>query len=80
MSNLEPPPGEKALPPASMIDESWALYRWLQVQLLFSVDVFARYQGNKPDLNSRATFEKLEHDVLDAQVMRMRMRMTSETQ
>lgn len=68
-SNLEPPPGEKALPPASMIDESWALYRWLQVQLLFSVDVFARYQVNKPDLNSRATFEKMEHDVLDAQVL-----------
>jgi hypothetical protein len=68
-SSLEPPPGESALPPGDVIDESWALYRWLQVQLLFAVDVFARYQGNKPDLNSPAIFEKMEHDVLDAQVL-----------
>jgi hypothetical protein len=52
-----------------MIDESWALYRWLQVQLLFAVDVFARYQGVNLDIANPIIYEKMEHDVLDAQVL-----------
>ncbi len=68
-SNLEPPPGETALPPAELVDESWALYRWLQVQLLFALDVFVRHQGIKPDLGNPSIFEKMEHDVLDAQIL-----------
>lgn len=68
-SNLEPPPGESSLPSAEMIDETWALYRWLQVQFLFSVDVFARYQGAHPDITNPKIYEKMEHDVLDAQVL-----------
>lgn len=68
-SNLEPPPGETALPPADLVDESWALYRWLQVQLLFTLDVFVRYKGEMPDLNNLSIFEKMEHDVLDAQIL-----------
>ena len=66
---LESPSSESKLPPAEMINESWALYRWLQVQLLFAVDVFARYQGIVPDITKVAMYEKMEHDVLDAQVL-----------
>lgn len=68
-SNLEPPPGQKPFPPASAITERWALYRWLQVQLLFSLDLYVRYRGEVPESLSPAMYEKLEHDVLDAQVM-----------
>ncbi len=68
-SKLEPPLGETSLPAAANVDESWALYRWLQVQFLFSVDLCVRYQGKVPKNLSPKVFEKLEHDVLDAQVL-----------
>ncbi|BCK86524.1 hypothetical protein MIZ01_0286 [Sideroxyarcus emersonii] len=68
-SNLEPPPGERPLPPSSLVTEDWALYRWLQVQFLFGLDLYVRYQGNIPSKFSSAIYEKLEHDVLDAEVL-----------
>lgn len=66
---LEHPPGGKQLPPSEIVNEDWALYRWLQVQMLFAIDVFVRYQGQKPDTSSANIFVKLEHDVLDTQVL-----------
>jgi hypothetical protein len=68
-ASLEPPALEKPLPPASLLDEQWALYRWLQVQFLFGLDLYVRYQGQVPKVFSPAVFEKLEHDVLDAQIL-----------
>ena len=68
-SRLEPPPGEQPLPPSRLVTEDWALYRWLQVQFLFGLDLYVRYQGNFPAEFGAATFEKIEHDVLDAQVL-----------
>lgn len=68
-ANLEPPPGQGPLPAANVVTEEWALYRWLQVQLLFTLDLFVRYKGAIPDNLSPAMYEKIEHDVLDAQVM-----------
>jgi hypothetical protein len=68
-SQLQAPLGEKPLPPAAIVDESWAIYRWLQVQFLFALDVCVRYQGAVPETLTSKTFEKLEHDVLDAQVL-----------
>ena len=52
-----------------MIDENWALYRWLQVQLLFALDVFVRYQGKSPDIENPRIYERMEHDVLDTQLL-----------
>ncbi|MNT61706.1 hypothetical protein D3C72_1993660 [compost metagenome] len=49
--------------------EDWAIYRWLQVQFLFALDLYVRYQGKVPDSMGSAAWEKLEHDVLDAQVL-----------
>lgn len=66
---LEQPPGERPLPSACLVNESWALYRWLQVQLLFAVDLYVRYQGRLPQRFGRVTYEKIEHDILDAQVL-----------
>jgi len=68
-ANLEPPQGQKALPPADIVNENWALYRWLQVQFLFALDLYVRYRGSVPDDLSPAMFERIEHDVLDAQLM-----------
>lgn len=68
-ASLEPPPGQRPFPPASLIDESWALYRWLQIQFLFAVDLYVRYQGNIPKEFTDGVFERIEHDVLDAQVL-----------
>ena len=66
-SHLSPPPGEKPLPLGESIDEKWAIYRWVQVQLLFALDVHVRYQGNIPTPLSSNVYEKMEHDVLDAE-------------
>jgi hypothetical protein len=68
-SSLEPPNGEKPLPPAHLVSEKWAVYRWLQVQMLFGLDLHIRYGGRIPEPLSTNIFEKIEHDVLDAQVL-----------
>lgn len=68
-SNLTPPPGERPLPPRALVSENWAVYRWLQVQMLFALDLYMRYGGRIPNTLSPAVFEKMEHDVLDAQVL-----------
>ncbi|HET7675544.1 MAG TPA: hypothetical protein VFL54_08480 [Gammaproteobacteria bacterium] len=68
-SSLEPPAGEKPLPPAHLVSEDWAVYRYLQVQMLFALDVYVRYQGKLPQPLSGAVYERMEHDVLDAEVL-----------
>ncbi len=59
---------KKPLPPAETTTDDWALYRYLQMQMLFALDVYVRYQGRRPEIASPAVFERMEHDVLDAQV------------
>lgn len=66
-SQIVTPLGEKSLPAPDLVSEEWAVYRWLQVQLLFALDVYVRYCGIVPQDRIR-TYEKMEHDVLDAQV------------
>jgi len=68
-STLESPFSEKPLPPATLITEDWALYRWLQVHFLFAIDLYVRYHGKIPTVFSPDIFEKMEHDVLDAQLL-----------
>ena len=69
LSNLEPPDGN-TMPPSDILNKSWTLMRWLQVQLLFSLDIYYRYgredfskwtQKQKDKLKE----EKITHDVLD---------------
>lgn len=67
--SLEFPPGENPLPPSEIVDEHWALYRYLQVQMLFALDVFVRYQGKTPDTSNPNIYERMEHDVLDAEIL-----------
>ena len=47
-------------PPASLIDERWACFRWIQVYLLAGLDFFRRHGGN-----SYPNREKVMHELLD---------------
>lgn len=66
---LTSPPGEPSLPPADIVTPDWALFRWVQVKLLFALDVYCRYSGKMPEPLSEQVYERFEHDVLDAQYL-----------
>lgn len=66
---LEAPVGELPFPPAEIVTEGWALFRWQQVQLLFALDAYCRFNGSVPDVLFGKAYEKVEHDVLDAQYL-----------
>jgi len=66
---LKLPNAQRPLPPAASVTPDWALFRWLQVKLLFALDVYCRYGGRLPEPLSPKLYEKMEHDVLDAQYL-----------
>lgn len=68
-AQLQAPPGERPLPPVEQLTPEWALFRWLQVQMLFALDIYCRYGGQIPDIPIGKLYEKIEHDVLDAQYL-----------
>lgn len=68
-ASLESPDKERPFPPVDLVDQNWAIYRWLQIHFLFALDLYVRYGGRLPDKPSAKTLEKLEHDVLDAQLL-----------
>jgi hypothetical protein len=47
-------------PPANLIDERWAFFRWIQVYLLAGLDFFHRH-----GVNSEPNREKVVHELLD---------------
>ena len=64
LSSLEPPDGF-ALPTQEKLNESWTLLRWLQVRLLFNLDLYVRYGNNKSIELTKNLKSKLKNDVLD---------------
>ena len=69
LSKFELPVGT-TMPPKNILNRSWTLMRWLQVRLLFSLDIYHRYgavdfskwtQKQKEKLKE----DKIKHDVLD---------------
>lgn len=68
-SQFESPIGEPPLPLAELVTPEWALFRWLQVKLLFALDLYSRYNGNIPSELTQKMYVRLEHDVLDAQYL-----------
>ena len=59
-------PGQDVIPDQSVLNESWALFRWLQVNLLFSLDIRRRYgEISFSELTNKQRTD-FEHDVLDA--------------
>lgn len=51
--------------------KKWTFLRWLQVLMLFALDLFVRYQGKLRDGLTQKVLERLEHDVHDAQILVM---------
>lgn len=68
-AQLRAPKGMRRFPPKKLITDDWAIYRWLQVQFLFSLDLYARYGPALAAPMPPNVEVKIEHDVLDAQYM-----------
>jgi hypothetical protein len=54
---------KNSYPPTAMIGPGWALFRWLQVQLIYALEYVRRHGPGKADLVSK----ELANDVTDAQ-------------
>jgi hypothetical protein len=65
LKRLKAPPTQRSLHSAD-INSSWAVFRWFQVKMLFSIDLFIRYSGNIPHPLTNNVYQRLEHDVLDS--------------
>jgi len=63
---FDAPGGEKPFPPADLVTPSWAIFRWLQANLLIALDLCWRYGAALPDPLSERLHEKIEHDMLDS--------------
>jgi hypothetical protein len=61
--------GMRRFPPRKLLTDKWAIYRWLQVQFLFALDLYARFGTTLSEPMSAEKEEEIEHDVLDAQYM-----------
>ena len=68
-ASLRSPKGQKKLPARKLITEDWAVYRWMQIHLLFALDLYCRYGGALANALTPNVEEKIEHDVLDAQYL-----------
>lgn len=65
LSKIEPQDGA-TMPPSDILNKSWTLIRWLQIRLLFSLDIYdRRYDGADYSECTPKTKEKIKHDVLD---------------
>lgn len=70
-SALQPVLPELRYPIVSDRFKKWAFLRWLQVLMLFALDLFVRYRGKLRDGLTPNVLERLEHDVHDAQILAM---------
>lgn len=53
------------------IDREWITFRWLQVALLFVLDLKVKYPGGIASVMTPKLRERIRHDVLDAQYLMM---------
>lgn len=70
-SVLQPVLPELRYPVISEKFKKWAFLRWLQVLMLFALDLYVRHQGKLRDALTPRLLERLEHDVHDAQILAM---------
>lgn len=64
---LESPDPSLPYPSAQNMDSSWAFFRWLQVKMLFALDIHLRYQGKVDEMLTAGVLDRLEHDLHDMQ-------------
>jgi len=63
------PPNNKSMPESSLLNKSWALFRWLQVSLLYGLDFRLRHGSLKYHQLTPNQQVRLEHEVLDMQYL-----------
>ncbi|MDB5874600.1 MAG: hypothetical protein JWQ07_4042 [Ramlibacter sp.] len=64
---LASPDPRSPFPSADIVGPEWGHIRWVQIQMLFALDLHLRYQGCvRTELTDKVQ-ERLEHDVHDAQ-------------
>ena len=51
----------------SVIDSNWAYFRWIQVRVLYSLNLLLKYQGQLPKDFSDKFWRRVEHDLLDSE-------------
>jgi len=61
----QPGKSQPPWPHPEKIDLCWAVYRWVQVNLLFALDASVKSQGVMPRSMSTKTYTKFEHDMID---------------
>lgn len=66
-AQLASPDPNAPFPDPSIVGPEWAHLRWLQVQLLFTLDLYVRYQGQLRETLTEGVYLGLEHDLHDAQ-------------
>jgi len=49
------------------LNPNWALFRWIQVRCLYSLDLIFRYYGCLPSNPTTRFWTKIEHDMLDSE-------------
>lgn len=68
-AGLRAPKGQRKLPPRRLISDDWAVYRWLQIDFLFCIDLYFRFGSALSDPMSPKSEQGIEHDILDAQYL-----------
>lgn len=66
---LRAPKGHRKLPPRRLISEDWAVYKWLQIDFLFCIDLYFRFGSTLASPLSPKSQQDIEHDTLDAQYL-----------
>jgi len=61
-----PPLDGKPFPGPERLTPNWAIYRWLQVNLLMGVDLLFRYKLTLKDVMTEKLATELENDILDS--------------
>ena len=52
---------------ADRIDDNWAYFRWIQIRVLYSLNLLLKYQGKLPEEPGAEFWRRIEHDLLDSE-------------
>lgn len=61
--NVEPKPLIKS----SDLNSNWATFRWVQIRMIYSLDLLLRYKGQLPTNPTQKFWCRIEHEMLDAE-------------
>lgn len=52
---------------SSDLNSNWATFRWVQVRMIYSLDLLLRYKGQLPTQPTQKFWCRIEHEMLDAE-------------